>query len=226
MRIAIISDIHSNLHALEAVLEKLRGLSPDAVLCLGDIVGYGAHPNECCVRVRELASCSIAGNHDRAALTRDVSGMNPYAAAAALWTADTLDADSKEYLASLKPSSSVYDDGESTIKMFHGSDVDDDEYVYEEMVDEGMLTRCGACAVFLGHTHVPFVRAFPSGTVACPGSVGQPRDGDPRASSAVFDTDEGKVEIHRVEYDIQSAAESILKAGLPMMLASRLSVGR
>jgi predicted phosphodiesterase len=226
MRIAVISDIHSNLYALEAVLERIRELSPDAVLCLGDIVGYGAHPNECRRLVREAAGYSIVGNHDRAALTRDVGFMNPYAAAAALWTADQLDDDSRAYISSLQQSASIDDGVGGVVRGFHGSDADANEYVYEEMAEEGILTRSGATAVFLGHTHVPFLRTFESGIVGNPGSVGQPRDGDPRASFAVFNTESREFEMTRVEYDIDSASESILKAGLPMILASRLFVGK
>ena len=226
MRLAIISDIHSNLHALETVLEEIETLSADAILCLGDIVGYGAYPNECCERVRLAATRSILGNHDRAAIADDTSGMNPLAAAAAVWTAEALTPDSKEFISSLKQSSSIEGRRSTTIKMFHGSDVDPDEYVFDEMVDEAMLLRCDADFVLLGHTHIPFMRTFDAGIVANPGSVGQPRDGDPRASFATLDTEKREVVIHRLEYDIRSASDSILEAGLPMMLASRLFVGR
>ena len=226
MRLAIISDIHSNLHALETVLEEIETLSPDAILCLGDIVGYGAHPKECCERIRLSATRSILGNHDRAVIADDTSGMNPLAAAAAVWTAKALEPDVKKYISSLTQSSSIEDGRGTTIEMFHGSDVDPDEYVFEESVDEAMLHRCDADLVLLGHTHIPFVRTFEAGIVANPGSVGQPRDGDPRASFATIDTEKREVGIHRLEYDIRSASDSILEAGLPMMLASRLFVGR
>ncbi|UCE91280.1 MAG: metallophosphoesterase family protein [Methanobacteriota archaeon] len=226
MRIAIVSDVHSNIHALEVVLERIEGYAPDAVLCLGDVVGYSAHPNECCRRVRSTVDSSILGNHDRAALTRDVRFMNPYAAAAALWTADRLDEESKSFISSL-PTSLRFDDDEGcVVSGFHGSDTDPDEYVYEEMVDGDILVRCAADAVFLGHTHVPYRRAFETGVVGNPGSVGQPRDGDPRASFATFDTRSRDFDVERVEYDTESASESILKAGLPMILASRLAVGK
>lgn len=226
MRIAIISDIHSNLHALEVVLERIEVLSPDTVLCLGDIVGYGAHPNECCRLVRGIARHSIVGNHDRAALTRDVAFMNPYATAAALWTANELDDDSQAYISSLEQSASIEDARGGIVRGFHGSDTDPNEYVHEEMADEDILTRCRANAVFLGHTHVPFIHMFESGIIGNPGSVGQPRDGDHRASFAVFDTESHGLEINRLEYDTESASQSILKAGLPMVLASRLAVGK
>ena len=226
MKLAIVSDIHSNIHALEVVLERVQAISPDTVLCLGDVVGYCAHPNECCRLFRRVAERSIAGNHDRAAMTRDVYGMNPYAAAAAVWTADQLDEESRVYLASLPASESFDDRDGCVVSVFHGSDTDPDEYIYEEMVDGGILERCAADAVFLGHTHVPYRRSFGAGIVGNPGSIGQPRDGDPRASFATFDTGSRKFEILRVEYDAEAASESILRAGLPMVLASRLAVGK
>lgn len=226
MRTAIISDIHSNIHALEIVLEEIERYSPDTIMCLGDVVGYCAHPNECCRRVRKVSSYCIAGNHDRAALTRDVLRMNPYAAAAALWSANQLDEESRSYISSLSASAS-FDDGDSCVVCgYHGSDTDPDEYVYEESVDEDILTRSGADAVFLGHTHVPYKRSFAAGIVGNPGSVGQPRDGDPRASFALFDTKLRDFDIVRIEYDTKQASESILRAGLPMILASRLAVGK
>lgn len=226
MKLAIISDVHSNIHALEVVLEEIDTITPDMVLCLGDIVGYCAHPNECCRLVRKVAERAIAGNHDRAAMTRDVHRMNPYAAAAAIWTADQLNEESRVYLSSL-PVSESFDDSEGcAMSSFHGSDTDPDEYVYEEMVDGGILDRSGSDAVFLGHTHVPYMRSFSAGIVGNPGSIGQPRDGDPRASFAMFDTKSRRFDLLRVEYDTEAASESILGAGLPMVLASRLAVGK
>ena len=226
MKLAIISDVHSNIHALEVVLEYIDGISPDMVLCLGDTVGYCAHPNECCRRVRRVAERSVAGNHDRAAVSQDVHNMNPYAAAAAIWTANQLEEEVRVYLSSL-PASESFDDGEGCIVgAFHGSDTDPDEYVYEEMVNGDILERCAADAIFLGHTHVPYRRSFATGVVGNPGSIGQPRDGDPRASFATFDTRSGQFEIFRVEYDTEAASQAILRAGLPMVLASRLAVGK
>lgn len=226
MRIVVISDIHSNIHALEVVLEEIERYSPDTIMCLGDVVGYCAHPNECCRRVRRVSSYCIAGNHDRAAITRDVLPMNPYAAAAALWTADELDEESRAYVSSL-PASVSFDDGDGcAICGFHGSDADPNEYVYEELADEDILARCAADAVFLGHTHVPYKRVFAGGIVGNPGAVGQPRDSDHRASFAVFDSRSLAFDIVRVDYDMRLASESIINVGLPMVLASRLAVGK
>ena len=226
MRAGIIADIHSNLPALEAVLETIERLDVDSILCAGDVVGYGAHPNECCARIRSLGVQSIAGNHDRAAITRAVSGLNPYAAAAAIWTGENLDNDSRAFLSELPPSLRI-DSGEGrAMAIHHGSDLNPHEYVYEEDVDPGILERCSCEVVILGHTHVPFSTRLPSGIVTNPGSVGQPRDGDPRASLAVLDTESLRCEIHRIEYDIDEEAEGIRSAGLPEVLAKRLYIGR
>ena len=224
--IAIISDIHSNIHALEAVLEEIEASSPEKILCAGDVVGYCAHPNECCGHMRRLGAVAVLGNHDLGALTRGIGGMNPYAGAAALWTSERLDGPSREYLSSLPRSARSEAGAGKVMSVFHGSDSDPDEYVYEQSVERSILDRTDSWAVVLGHTHVPFVRTFDTGAVVNPGSVGQPRDGDPRASFALLDTEAGRFEIRRVGYDVESAAEDILDAGLPMMLARRLSVGR
>jgi putative phosphoesterase len=225
MRVGVISDIHSNLHALRAVLEELDRHSPDTLVCAGDIVGYGAHPNECCRIVSEAVDVVIEGNHDAAALTGETSRMNPYAAAAAMWTKEALDTDSADFLGRLSQSAGL-DTAEGRVSVFHGSDIDRNEYVFEERVDPGMLQRCASRFAVLGHTHVPFVRAVPDGMVVNPGAVGQPRDGDPRASFALLDSGSHTCELARVEYAVEEASEAILKAGLPMMLALRLSVGK
>ena len=226
MRAGIIADIHSNLPAFEAVLEAIEQLDVDSILCAGDVVGYGAHPNECCARMRSLEVRSIAGNHDRAAITKAVSGLNPYAAAAAIWTGEHLDNDSRNFLSEL-PSDLGVDSGDGrSMAIHHGSDLNPYEYVYEEDLDPGILERCSCQVAILGHTHVPFSTRLPSGVVANPGSVGQPRDGDPRASFAALDTESLRCEIRRIEYDIDEEAEAIRSAGLPEILAKRLYIGR
>jgi putative phosphoesterase len=225
MRIGIVSDIHSNLFALEVVLEKLGEMSLDMLVCAGDVVGYGAHPNECCRKLADAADVVVEGNHDAAVLSGETARMNPYAAAASLWTRDRLEPGSRSFLESLSSSHS-HDTGNGRLSMFHGSDRERDEYVYEEEVVEDILQRCDSAFVVLGHTHVPYVRAFQDGIVVNPGAVGQPRDGDPRASFALMDTEARTCDIMREEYPVDEASEAILKAGLPMVLASRLSVGR
>ena len=225
MIVALLSDIHSNLHALEVVLESIEEYSAELTLCAGDIVGYGAYPNECCVAVEDSGVVSVSGNHDIAALTSRTEGMNTYASAAALWTAEHLDERSVRTLSSL-PASIQTEVGGVDVSVYHGSDSDPDEYVHEEEADEGIIARAGSRVVVLGHTHTPFIRRFGRGIVVNPGSVGQPRDGDPRASFAVLDTTDLSCEVQRTAYDVEAASEAILSAGLPLMLAQRLSVGR
>jgi putative phosphoesterase len=225
MRLALISDIHSNLHALEAVEEAIDAEDVDSVACAGDIVGYGAFPNECCQRVKDMTDHVVHGNHDLAALDRDVSFMNPFASRAALWTNSTLSPESAEFLQSLGMECRFTAKG-SSIAVFHGSPSSVDEYVYENDLSEQMIAPAKADVVVLGHTHVPFVRSIGKTLVVNPGSVGQPRDSDNRASYAVLDVEQGKCVIRRVKYDIESAARAIEKEGLPEILASRLFDGR
>ncbi len=225
MRLAVIADVHSNIHALEAASMLISERSPDIVACAGDVVGYGAFPNECCSRVQELCSRSVAGNHDRAAISKDVSRMNPYAAAAAIWTSDRLEESSRRFLSSLEPSVRFAAGGRSAA-MFHGSPADPDEYVQEDAVDRDLLDGTGCDILILGHTHVPYVKSFDERLVLNPGSVGQPRDGDPRGSFAIVDTDKMDCETVRFEYPVKEAADAIVSAGLPRILAERLSIGR
>jgi len=226
MRLAILSDIHSNIHALKAVATELKDRgSADVIVCAGDIVGYGAFPNECCRAMIAISKTTVLGNHDLAALDRDTSFMNPYAAKAVLWTSSRLDDDSRRWLQSLSTEARFKVAG-LEVAMYHGSVESCTEYVFEEDATESMLTRARCGLLILGHTHVPYVRRFPSGLIINPGSVGQPRDGDPRASCTMLDTDSHECEIVRLDYDIDKAANAIESAGLPRFLADRLSVGR
>lgn len=225
MTLAVIADVHSNLHALRAVLEEISNAGAEGVACAGDIVGYGAHANDCCRLVKESAGQVVLGNHDISALSGNTSGMNPYAAQAARWTAGRLTLESKYFLRSRKHGER-FSFGGVSVAMFHGSPKSPNEYVYEEHVTESMLRSSGADLLILGHTHVPFVVRLASGTVLNPGSVGQPRDGDPRASFALFDPHTRGCEVRRVEYPIKEAAEAIESAGLPKLLAERLYRGR
>lgn len=224
MRLAVISDIHSNLHALNAVIEAIQGTEVDLVVCAGDIVGYGAFPNECCRILKNLSNHVVFGNHDIAALTEDTTWMNPDAAKAALWTARNLSTRSRHYLESLKIETSLESDKMKT-RIFHGSPRSVAEYVYEEDAGEGMLDAEEVDLLVLGHTHVPFVKSFGDRLIVNPGSVGQPRDHDSRASWALIDTKSKTCSIQRVSYDIGSAAEAIDAAGLPGFLAARLFSG-
>ena len=223
MKLAIIADVHSNLQALEAVLLEIERTGAGIIVCAGDIVGYGGNPNECCRLVEQVAGHAVLGNHDSSALTRDVAWMNPFAATAAIWTSHALDNASARFLGSLQVGT-MFDFGDKKCAMFHGSPRATDEYVFEEQANEEMLS--GSDVLVLGHTHIPFVKKFRTGVVVNPGSVGQPRDGDPRASFGVYDTDEDELRINRLEYDIEGAANAIILAGLPRMLAARLFEGR
>jgi putative phosphoesterase len=225
MKFAVISDIHSNLHALQAAQERIEENEVEIIVCAGDIVGYGAFPNECCEIVRKLATHCIFGNHEVSALTRDTIWMNPYAAKASKWTSDVLNQDSRDYLVSLEQSSKFETAG-TRVAMHHGSIESVVEYVYEDDARDSMLSSVDADILILGHTHIPYMKKFGSGLILNPGSVGQPRDGDPRGSLAVIDSEASTCSIIRFDYDIESAWTAIVSAGLPDYLGERLFIGR
>ncbi|MGQ9588091.1 MAG: metallophosphoesterase family protein, partial [Thermoplasmata archaeon] len=143
MKLAIIADVHSNLHALEAITKAIEDSIPDKVVCAGDIVGYGAFPNECCDEVNELADHIVQGNHDLSALTGDTVWMNPYAAAASDWTSREMSTKTRSFLGSLK-TGERFEVRDLKVSMFHGSPTSVEEYVYEEDSSEAMLSAA-AC---------------------------------------------------------------------------------
>ena len=245
MRVLVLSDVHGNLAALEAVLEA-EGDRFDEAWCLGDIVGYGARPNECVDRIRELTTVCLAGNHDLAVLGRvDVDRFGGDAARAARWTREILGAEQEAWLETLEPTSE-----QGSIALAHASPRDP---VWEYVIDGpgaaiALAAAPDAQVVLVGHTHVPMsARAFgdrvtgghaPPGReeliaedvriLANPGSVGQPRDGDSRASYLVLDIDEGhpaRIEFRRAEYDAAAVAKEIAEAGLPPQFGDRLLFG-
>lgn len=225
---AFISDIHSNLEALQAVLARI-GERP--VFCLGDIVGYGASPNEVVDLLKERHIACIMGNHDNAAITGNVGSFNSRAAVAAAWTSKILRDENRTFLASL-PRERTLQLGGAKIYMTHGSPDDHLwEYVYPDShfgVFDRYLDGLKVNAIALGHTHVPFIWSEGGRAVFNPGSVGQPRNGDSRASFAIV-TSDGEylsVEHEAVEYDIDSAARKIVDAELPDQLAVRLYLGQ
>jgi putative phosphoesterase len=229
LKIVVISDIHSNLDAFEAVIAKLP--SYDELFCLGDLVGYGPQPNEVVERLRQLRpSAVLMGNHDYAVVTGDTEGFSSHAAEAVEWTRKKITHQYFEYLATLKPSASL-EKGGKHLGLFHGSPSNPlTEYVLPSLTDSAvrkLIARSGAEIVLLGHTHVPMAYSFGGNMVGNPGSVGQPRDGDPRASFATLTISEGQLSfgIIRVEYDVSSVADKIVQAGLPRFLAERLYVG-
>lgn len=224
MRLALISDVHANAVALEAVLEDVRARGADRILCAGDVVGYYPYPNETVELFRKHEIVSIQGNHDRAILQTDVRRLAPVAGDAAIWTAFHLAPRSREYLRSLPPRTGLKAGGLS-VAICHGSPRDDDQYVYEEEAGEDLLDLSRGELLVLGHTHIPYVKKLPGGLIVNPGSVGQPRDGIPRSSYTLFDTEEMKAANQRVAYDVREVAEATRAMGLPDYLAERLFTG-
>jgi predicted phosphodiesterase len=237
---AVISDIHGNLEALQAVLADVPS-GVDEIYCLGDVVGYGASPNECCDLVRKFNMPVVSGNHDLAVtdLSTDLAWFNPVAAAAVNWTRDHIREDNAEFLRS-RPRNLL--DGE--VLFVHGSVRDPDEYIINSVSAEENLAVLksdypGVRLCFFGHTHVKSISPSPNGRVVKarpldlsdggpylvnPGSVGQPRDGDTFASYIL--AEENQIVYRFVDYDISQAQTKIRAAGLPDMLADRLAHGR
>lgn len=245
MRVAVISDIHANLPALEAVLTDVEAADPDEIWCLGDLVGYGAHPRECLELVTERCSLSLLGNHDLAALGDiNIDTFSPGAATAARWTQKALGDEGRDALRKLGGSSAV----KEGIGLYHASPRDPIwEYVIDSELAEDNLSIQSQRIALIGHSHIAlyFTRIdemsrissvlAPEGTrltlatgkwLVNPGSVGQPRDGDPRAAWAELDTESLEARFHRVGYPVEDAAEAIRAAGLPAHLADRLALGR
>ncbi len=225
MLIGIIADVHSNAVALKAVLSALDASGAGKILHAGDIIGYNPYPDETIELFKKNRIISIMGNHDRALVTGDVSGFNPYAAAALEWTRCVTSPDNAGYIAGLKNTESITEDAKR-IMMVHGSPYDFDEYVYPENVSPDLLSAVNCDILVLGHTHIQFKKEFPEGVIVNPGSVGQPRDGNPDAAFAVLDTASGKIELKRASYDIEKVIEDMLAAHLPEKLAFRLRAGR
>ena len=223
----VISDIHSNIEALRTVLSRTEDMR---VYCLGDIVGYGASPNEVVDELREIGASALMGNHDYAVATGDPSGFNVRASMAVEWTRRVLEVRNLKYLQSL-PKELIVELRGVKGHLTHGSP-DDPLHEYVDPLTHSQLfghylAKLGARFLGLGHTHVPFVSVDAAGTVFNPGSVGQPRDGDRRASYAVVTETGGgiRVENFRIEYDFETAASKIRTAGLPVQLADRLNSG-
>ena len=248
MRYFVLSDIHSNLEALEAVLTAAAAQKYEQVLVLGDLVGYGADPNAVVDRVRALNPvASVRGNHDKvAAGLDDAEDFNHMARAAAQWTREALTRSTLEYLRELPLGPIIVDD---QIEICHGSPLDEDLYVVADVDATRSIEAAQRPLCLFGHTHVAlsarmdshrrFEVEMPQGHpelrtvledgsryLVNPGSVGQPRDGDARAAYAIVDTTRKTVTLHRVTYAIDAAQKKILDAGLPPALAYRLAMGR
>ena len=243
MRIALVSDIHANLAAFDAVLAAAEAERADSVWCMGDIVGYGAEPDDVVTRLREVGAQSVMGNHDAAALDQiPLEDFNKVAAIAARWTADVISPETRDYLAALPLTLS---DGFAT--RCHGTLANPIwEYLASYDAATGHFAAQQTPCSVVGHTHIPvLIRELHPGefdavmpkdgeTVELgqgklcinPGGVGQPRDGDPRACWALLDTEAATVTFHRTDYDIVTTQRLIREAGLPEQLAARLALGR
>ncbi len=246
MRYLILTDIHGNWDALAAVLEHARQWEADRFLVLGDLVGYGGGPNEVVEAVRglPLPAHVIRGNHDKvAAGLEDGANFNTVAHSAALWTSEQLTETNLAYVREL-PRGPIQVGLDLTI--CHGSPLDEDEYLLSADQAQRNFAAHGVGLTFFGHTHMPTLFATTAEGVAMavldgdgvtieveegrrylvnPGSVGQPRDRDPRAAYMLYDDQRRRIQLYRVEYPLESAQQRILDAGLPQILAYRLAVG-
>jgi diadenosine tetraphosphatase ApaH/serine/threonine PP2A family protein phosphatase len=249
MRSLLLTDIHGNIEALDAVLAVVPREAYDRLLVLGDLVGYGASPNEVVDRVRALhPDVLIRGNHDKVASgVESPEHFNFLAAEAARWTFQTLTAENCAYVAGLPAGPCMVDD---QVEVCHGTPFDEDIYVFDELDAMGALEASERPICFFGHTHLPIAFVLvgdsietlvpdpdPQGSARVPilgdgkylinpGSIGQPRDGDPRAAYGIFDSDRNEVMLYRVAYPVELTQRKITEAGLPESLAHRLTLGR
>jgi diadenosine tetraphosphatase ApaH/serine/threonine PP2A family protein phosphatase len=242
-RVAILSDVHGNLPAFQAVLADIANTGVDERWCLGDLVGYGAQPNECVALARETCDLTLIGNHDLVVIGKlDISDFSMNAAVAARWTQDHIGREAVEFLSGLEPMN-----GGQEIGLYHASPRDPVwEYVLSTMLADACMDAMGTRIGAVGHSHVAlyFWRSergavagehAPAGTlldiskgdwIINPGGVGQPRDGDPRAAWLLLDLASWTAEWRRVEYPIDDAARAIQQAGLPLALSDRLYHGQ
>ena len=244
MKYLILSDIHANIEALDATLAAAADF--DHALVLGDLVGYGANPDEVIDRIRALPSATlIRGNHDKVATgIATVESFNHLARHAIQWTAATLSADRRDWLAALPAGPATIDE---LAEICHGAPFDEDAYIFDDLDVRRAFKAMQRPLCIFGHTHVPAAFRFDTGVqligpprgerfrltldsdatylVNC-GAVGQPRDGDPRAAFGVLDTESRTLTVVRVTYDVAAAQAKIIAAGLPEVLAQRLAIGR
>lgn len=239
-RVGIFSDIHANLHALQAVLAALDNEKVDRIFCCGDVVGYGAFPNECCALLRERGCPVIAGNHDHAVLSiTDISYFNDVAKHAVMWTRGALTLENEEYLRSLPLTHK-----DNNMFFVHASPDSPQEWNYILTMGEARLNfhHFEEKFCFIGHSHQPFIIVNYQDDLSCPeipevdilenrrylinvGSVGQPRDRNPNTCYLILDFENGKIILKRIPYNIRAAQDAIIAAGLARELAERLSYG-
>jgi predicted phosphodiesterase len=247
VRYLILSDIHANIDALETVLAAAASAAWKRVMVLGDLVGYGAEPNAVVDRVRALDPIAvIRGNHDKAGSgLDDGSSFNNVARMAAFWTLEALTPANRDYLRALPQGPATIDE---TVEICHGAPFDEDHYIFDGDDAARALDTMTRQVCLFGHTHLPVVfrrsedvfdGIMPEGAgpLTVPiaegvdylvnvGSVGQPRDGDPRAAFGIYDADARSLELRRIAYPVDAAQRRILNAGLPVSLANRLAIGR
>ena len=240
MKYAVIADIHANLEALRVVLEDAKKQNCTHYVCLGDLVGHNANPKECLDIIRDTGMPCVKGNHDEYCSSEtNLEGFNPHAAEAIQWTRQQLTEEDRQWLKELKYIRLV-----ASFQIVHAT-LDGPQrwgYVFDRLAAAASFTYQNTAVCFFGHTHVPvaFIRdsVVRGGTYSKfkiepgrkyfvnVGSVGQPRDGNPKAAYAIYDMDEGSVELRRLDYDISAAQAKIMAAGLPPRLAERLALGK
>ncbi len=242
MKYAIISDIHGNLEALQSVLKEIEGKEVDSILCLGDVIGYGPNPNECVELIKENADIVLAGNHDHAPLGKiDISYFNPWARSAIEWTREQLTDESREFLLSLPLKTEV--DGFTIV---HSTPYNPHEWNYIITIGDAIknFPEFENQVCFIGHSHVPMGISLSEGDdcrvvkdnplkmnkklryIINVGSVGQPRDLDPRAAFGIYDNSKMEYRLCRVDYDVAETQRKINESELPPFLAERLEVGQ
>ncbi len=240
MRYAIIADIHGNWEAFQAVLADAKAMQCTHYACLGDVVGYNANPKECLDVVREMGMPCVKGNHDEYCSSEtDLEGFNPHAAEAINWTRDQLTLDDRKWLRDLRYIRLV-----ASFSIVHAT-LDGPQrwgYVFDKLAAAASFTYQNTSVCFFGHTHVPVAFMKDSmvrgGTYSKfklepgkkyfvnVGSVGQPRDGNPKSAYVVYDLEEGTIELRRLDYDMATTQQKIVAAGLPQRLADRLALGK
>ena len=245
MQYLVFTDIHGNLEAFKKIINFARKRKIDHHLFLGDLVGYGASPNECIQKIRAITPISmVRGNHDKAVCSEEiVKAFNPIAAAAIVWTQQNLRKKNHNFLCTLKMGPQIVN---NDITICHGTPFDEDAYIFGEFDAAEALLHMKTDICFFGHTHFPYVCFEKNGLVqgifitekfkelklekntrylVNPGSVGQPRDRNNRAACAIYDSKEKKIEFFRMDYNIENAQKKILNQRLPPALAERLSLG-
>jgi predicted phosphodiesterase len=232
VRIGLVSDLHGNLPALEAVAEDMPDV--DRLVCAGDVVGYNPWPGACLEWVREAGVPTVMGNHDRAVAATSTFRFNSMASAGVQYAREECSTEQREWLGGLPTERLLFD---GRVRVVHGHPDDPDRYTRPHEFAPDLLTA-GANGdpdaemasdpdvLVMGHTHVQHHAVFEEGVVCNPGSVGQPRDGDPRAAYAIVDLEDLSIEEHRVTYDVETVQAAVAEAGLPERIGARLSEGR